>query len=62
VPTATLNRSRYMLLVFTDPRTPEQRATESAQAQEALDREILQQAQPAAAAPAAPTNPPEAAQ
>ena len=62
MPTATLNRSRYMLLVFTDPRTPEQRATESAQAQEALDREILQQAQPAAEAPAAPVNPPEAAQ
>ena len=65
VPTATLNRSRYMLLVFTDPRTPEQRATESAQAQEALDREILQQAQPeqpAAPAPAAPANPTEAAQ
>ena len=65
VPTATLNRSRYMLLVFTDPRTPEERATESAQAQEALDREILQQAQPAqpaADAPAAPANPPEAAQ
>ena len=62
MPTATLNRSRYMLLVFTDPRTPEQRATESAQAQEALDREILQQAQPAAETPAAPVNPPEAAQ
>ncbi|WP_445261876.1 rod shape-determining protein MreC [Pseudomonas sp. EA_35y_Pfl2_R5] len=62
VPTATLNRSRYMLLVFTDPRTPEQRATESAQAQEALDREIQQQAQPAADAPAAPANSPEAAQ
>ena len=62
MPTATLNRSRHMLLVFTDPRTPEQRATESAQAQEALDREILQQAQPAAEAPAAPVNSPEAAQ
>lgn len=63
VPTATLNRSRYMLLVFTDPRTPEERATESAQAQEALDREIMQQAQPAQqAAPAAPTPQPEAAQ
>lgn len=65
VPTAMLNRSRYMLLVFTDPRTPEQRATESAQAQEALDQEILQQAQPAvqAADASAPTvNPPEAAQ
>lgn len=62
VPTAMLNRSRYMLLVFTDPRTPEQRATDSAQAQEALDREILQQAQPAADTPVAPANPPEAAQ
>jgi rod shape-determining protein MreC len=62
MPTAMLNRSRYMLLVFTDPRTPEQRATESAQAQEALDREILQQAQPAVDAPVAPANPPEAAQ
>src|SRR3990167_9555488 len=65
VPTATLNRSRYMLLVLTDPRTQEQRATESAQAQEALDREILQQAQPehpAAPAPAVPANPTEATQ
>jgi len=62
MPTAMLNRSRYMLLVFTDPRTPEQRATESAQAQEALDREILQQAQPAVDAPVAPANQPEAAQ
>lgn len=65
VPTATLNRSRYMLLVFTDPRSPEERATESAQAQEALDREILQQAQPASApsaAPVAPADQPEAAQ
>ena len=65
VPTAKLNRSRYMLLVFTDQRTADQRATESAQAQEALDREIRQQAQPvqpAAGAPAAPVNPPEAGQ
>lgn len=65
VPTATLNRSRYMLLVFTDPRSPEERATESAQAQEALDREILQQAQPASApsaAPVAPADQPEAVQ
>jgi rod shape-determining protein MreC len=64
VPTAMLNRSRYMLLVFSDPRTPEQRAVDSAQAQEALDREILQQAVPAgqaspqtAPAPAAPASP-----
>lgn len=63
VPTASLNRSRYMLLVFTDPRTPEQRASDSAKAQEALDQEILQQAgsPPAAPAPAtAPTPKPEA--
>ncbi|MDG9923815.1 MULTISPECIES: rod shape-determining protein MreC [unclassified Pseudomonas] len=39
VPTAALNRSRYMLLVFTDGRTAEQRATEAAEAQEAADRE-----------------------
>jgi rod shape-determining protein MreC len=39
VPTANLNRTRYMLLVFNDPRTPEQRATESAQAQEKADRQ-----------------------
>ncbi|AMR68657.1 rod shape-determining protein MreC [Aquipseudomonas alcaligenes] len=39
VPTAALNRSRYMLLVFTDGRTAEERATEAAEAQEAADRE-----------------------
>nr|WP_189395871.1 rod shape-determining protein MreC [Pseudomonas laurentiana] len=39
VPTAALNRSRYMLLVFSDSRSPEQRATEAAQAQEAADRQ-----------------------
>ncbi|WP_371132411.1 rod shape-determining protein MreC [Pseudomonas sp.] len=56
MPTASLNRSRYMLLVFTDPRTPEQRASDSAEAQEALDREILQQAgTPAVAPPPAPS-------
>ncbi|MBU2323899.1 MAG: rod shape-determining protein MreC, partial [Gammaproteobacteria bacterium] len=55
VPTANLNRSRYMLLVFTDPRTPEQRAIDSAEAQEAADRQALEQpAAPAAAAPAEP--------
>ncbi|WP_256585154.1 MULTISPECIES: rod shape-determining protein MreC [Pseudomonas] len=35
VPTAALNRSRYMLLVFSDSRTPEERANEAAQAQDA---------------------------
>jgi len=34
VPTAALNRSRYVLLVFSDSRTPEQRAAEAAQAEE----------------------------
>ena len=35
VPTAALNRSRYLLLVFSDSRTPEERANDAAQAQEA---------------------------
>ncbi|WP_397453816.1 rod shape-determining protein MreC [Pseudomonas sp. NA-150] len=39
VPTAALNRSRYLLLVFSDGRSPEQRAAEAAQAQEAIDRQ-----------------------
>lgn len=43
VPTAALNRTRYMLLVFSDPRTAEQRASEAAQAQEALDRKAAEQ-------------------
>ncbi|WP_445261272.1 rod shape-determining protein MreC [Pseudomonas sp. RL_15y_Pfl2_60] len=64
IPTANLNRSRYMLLVFTDPRSPEQRATESAEAQEAKDRESTEpgsraappaEEQAPAAAPAAPS-------
>lgn len=42
MPTANLNRSRYMLLVFTDTRTPEQRASDSAEAQEAADRQAQQ--------------------
>ncbi|WP_256232498.1 rod shape-determining protein MreC [Pseudomonas sp. Q11] len=39
VPTAALNRSRYLLLVFSDPRTPEERANDAAVAQEAEDRQ-----------------------
>ncbi len=42
IPTAALNRSRYMLLVFTDARSPEQRATDSAEAQEEVDRQAGQ--------------------
>ena len=67
VPTAALNRSRYMLLVFTDTRSAEQRASESAQAQELLDRQAAEQSpaesDPAAAgqAPIPPARPPAAA-
>ena len=63
VPTAALNRSRYLLLVFSDSRSPEQRAADAAQAQEAIDRQAADPAatpaNPAAAhAPAtAPTIP-----
>jgi rod shape-determining protein MreC len=38
VPTAALNRSRYLLLVFSDNRTAEERANDAAQAQEAEDK------------------------
>nr|WP_312390309.1 rod shape-determining protein MreC [Pseudomonas sp.] len=64
IPTAALNRSRYMLLVFSDRRTPEQRATEAAMAQEEADRQgtaqppaavATEQATPAASAPASTT-------
>ncbi|WCD83479.1 rod shape-determining protein MreC [Pseudomonas sp. TUM22785] len=56
VPTAALNRSRYLLLVFTDTRSPEQRANDSAEAQEAADREATGKpaATPAPAGAAAP--------
>ncbi|WP_081265218.1 rod shape-determining protein MreC [Pseudomonas fluorescens] len=37
VPTAALNRSRYLLLVFSDNRTAEERVNDAAQAQENLD-------------------------
>ncbi len=65
VPTAALNRSRYLLLVFSDSRSPEQRATEAAQAQEAADHQGQAAGAPAQAVPgtaAAPaTTPPAAA-
>ncbi len=61
IPTAALNRSRYMLLVFTDARSPEQRATDSAEAQEKVDRQAGQNpaavptgAVPSTQAPVAP--------
>ncbi|QWA52976.1 rod shape-determining protein MreC [Pseudomonas amygdali pv. lachrymans] len=40
VPTAALNRSRYLLLVFSDGRSPEERAADAAQAQESIDKGI----------------------
>lgn len=59
IPTAALNRSRYMLLVFTDSRTPEQRATDAAMAQEEADRKQAPAASgtsaPASTAPASGT-------
>lgn len=62
VPTAALNRSRYLLLVFTDTRSPEERANDSAAAQEEADRE--EAAQPPAPAETTPAQAPstEAAQ
>ncbi|KMN21073.1 rod shape-determining protein MreC [Pseudomonas helleri] len=62
VPTAALNRSRYLLLVFSDSRTPEERANDAAQAQEAEQRgeappvvpATVPKPAPTAAAPAAP--------
>ncbi|MBV2134467.1 rod shape-determining protein MreC [Pseudomonas sp. MAP12] len=57
VPTARLNRSRYLLLVFSDQRTPEQRAVDAALAQEAVDREATGSAGGAAAPGATPAAP-----
>jgi rod shape-determining protein MreC len=54
-PTAALNRSRYLLLVFTDARSAEQRAADAAEAQEAVDRQSGEQAPPA---PGTESNPP----
>lgn len=53
VPTAKMNRSRYVLLVFTDSRTPEQRATDAAEAQVEADRKAAEATAPTQA-PAAP--------
>ena len=69
VPTAALNRSRYLLLVFSDGRSPEERAADAAQQQESLERQATDPAvvpsatlpagaeaatKPAAATPAKP--------
>ncbi|MHA6478264.1 rod shape-determining protein MreC [Stutzerimonas sp. KH-1] len=47
VPTAMLNRSRYLMLVFSDSRTPEERAAAAAQAQVDADREAAADAETA---------------
>ncbi|WP_434560647.1 rod shape-determining protein MreC [Pseudomonas sp. R1-6] len=52
VPTAALNRSRYLLLVFSDNRTPEERANDAAVAQEAQDQQSGESPAPATPAPA----------
>lgn len=54
VPTAKMNRSRYVLLVFSDSRTPEQRATDAAEAQAEADRKAAESDAPAQPAPGAP--------
>jgi len=54
VPTAKMNRSRYVLLVFSDSRTPEQRATDAAEAQAEADRKAAESGMPAQPAPGAP--------
>lgn len=59
VPTAALNRSRYLLLVFSDNRTPEERANDAAVAQEAQDRQGGESA--ASAAPGTPAPAPATA-
>lgn len=53
-PTAMLNRSRYLLLVFSDVRTPEERAAQAAEAQATADREKGQAESAPEAAPSAP--------
>lgn len=58
-PTAALNRSRYLLLVASDRRSAEQRANDSAVAQEAADRAAAEAAQ-ATEQPAAQTQAPQA--
>lgn len=66
VPTAALNRSRYLLLVFSDTRTAEERANDAAQAQEAQDQQngaapIIPASVPKPVTPPAPAVVPAAA-
>ena len=55
-PTAALNRSRYVLLVFSDQRTPEERAEDAARAQEQADQPEVATS-PGQTSPAAPPAP-----
>ena len=66
VPTAALNRSRYLLLVFSDTRTAEERANDAAQAQEEQDQQngaapIIPATVPKPVTPPAPAAVPAAA-
>jgi rod shape-determining protein MreC len=65
VPTAALNRSRYMLLVFSDNRTAEERANDAAQAQESLDAQgggpVIPATVPKTVTPPAAATPPATA-
>jgi rod shape-determining protein MreC len=60
VPTAALNRSRYLLLVFSDGRSPEERAADAAHAQESIEKGAEPVAAPATntTTPAAPVTVP----
>jgi len=58
VPTAALNRSRYLLLVFSDGRSPEERAADAAQQQESLDRQATDPSAPATPPVTAPATAP----
>ncbi|MBV2204428.1 rod shape-determining protein MreC [Pseudomonas sp. D-134-1] len=51
VPTAMLNRSRYLLLVFSDSRSPEERAAAAAEAQASADRQAAERAEKTADQP-----------
>jgi len=54
VPTAMLNRSRYLMLVFSDSRTPEERAADAAEAQADADQKAAAEGAEAAAPAPAP--------
>lgn len=61
IPTAMLNRSRYLLLVFSDSRSPEERAAAAAEAQATADREAAEQSASPEGVPAPAMQAPPAA-